>query len=136
MNIIHHIVLTAHTASYRGCAIYKELLKKRNLIEKRNNNYYTNNQDADFDVNAHNFPNFIGNNVINNNQSSSNKVSYYQVVRDNNYQNEKFIKFIPKIEALMAKQIETTPTLLNMMSALLKKLCKLNCKALQCQRPS
>lgn len=114
--------LEPHTANYKGCEVYKNFLKMRNLV-KRRNNHFDNNQAPDFDVNALYFPNISGNNGLNNNYYNSNQNSYSQTVKNSNHQNEALSSSFKRIEALMEKQIETTTTLLNMMSTLLTKLC-------------
>lgn len=100
--------LESHTASYRGCRIYKELVQKRQHNKRQNNEIM-------FDINNHNFPSVCENNV------NVNAFPYTEVVApSNSRQNGPF----DKIEALLNKQIELTNTLLNMMSLLMSKLCK------------
>lgn len=105
--------LENHTASYRGCRIYKELVQKKQFNKRQNNE---DNQTA-FDINAHNFPSICRNNATNNN---SNQYSFAEVLNSSNSQNNPF----DKIEALLNKQIELTNNLINMMSLLVSKLCK------------
>lgn len=62
---------------------------------------------------------------VNNNRGNynSNQNLYSQTVRNGNYQQEAPSSSLRRIEVLLEKQIETTTTLLNMMSTLLTKLC-------------
>lgn len=119
--------LQEHTASYKGCEIYRKLLQKRNLIRRQNNTSHNANQEPEFNINGQNFPSMNKNNDagVNNNRGNynSNQNLYSQTVRNGNYQQEAPSSSLRRIEVLLEKQIETTTTLLNMMSTLLTKLC-------------
>lgn len=106
--------LKQHTASYRGCEVYQNLLKKK-LSDKR----FINQQ---YSVNRNNFPPINHNISYNYNSGLKNGhsgESYANVASQNI--NENIMK---NIENLLNKQIELTNTLMNMMSLLINKLCK------------
>lgn len=103
--------LSNHTASYKGCLIYQKLVSNKN----NSNNRYSNERTIYNPSNVNHGQNQYEN--IN----ASNAYTYSQAVRgeqpgENNLLN--------KIEAMLAKQIELTNTLMNMMSMLMSKLCK------------
>lgn len=110
--------LKQHTASYRGCEVYQNLLRKR-IAERRP---LTHNQ---FSMNRNDFPHMNPN--FNNNRSNVNTesnyfntgVTYANVGNQNSNNN-----IMKNIEQLLNKQIELTNTLMNMMSLLINKLCK------------
>lgn len=110
-----------HTASYKGCEIYKKLLQKRNLLRRPNNN----NQEAVFNLDDHNFPNMNRNNGTENirRNNESNRNLYSQALRNDNNQHELLSNSIQRMEALFQQQMETVTSLINMMSKLLTKLC-------------
>lgn len=96
--------LLNHTASYKGCKIYQNLINKRTIpatrprIERssRNNN---------------NFSTQI---------NSNSPLTYAQAMTGAEPIENNILK---KIEAMLEKQIELTNTLMNMMSMLMTKLC-------------
>lgn len=96
-----------HTANYRGCQVYQNLINKRSTRTNR---------DSDTNRVPLNYP--INNHVNPNQQMGS--LSYSEAVRgtDSNINN-----VLHKIEAMLSKQIELTNTLMNMMSMLMAKLC-------------
>lgn len=111
--------LQNHTANYKGCKIYKELVMKRNSNNRNQANapqyrlnrpeyqqrYSTpDNEDARF-----------GNTGFGNR-------TYAQIAANGNSDNN--LDLMRKIEAMVNKQIELTTTLLNMMNMLMTKLCK------------
>lgn len=101
--------LMNHTANYKGCTVYQELIKKRQLSGNK-----TTTQPR--------YPTFNVNNIPQNNQQNNNNATSYanvtkgqEVISDNN--------ILLRIDTMLNKQIELTNTLLNMMSLLLTKLC-------------
>lgn len=107
--------LENHTASYKGCKIYKELVQKKQLNRRQNSG----NNNSAFIFNSQHFPTASRNN--NNNNDSSNPLSYAEVL---NSSNNRHSNSFDKIEALLNKQIELTNSLISMMSVLVSKLCK------------
>lgn len=112
--------LEAHPASYKGCIIYKELLRKRSQNRRQNN------EKNIPSMHTLNVPNFNENEFSN--DSHKNPSSYANVLRrgTNNNQDDS----LSKIEVLLNKQMELTNSLLSqfqsmlsMMSTLLSKLC-------------
>lgn len=94
--------LNMHTSSYKGCPVYQKLIqKKSNLTHKRNFGFTENN--------------------VNTVQNPDTGMSYAQMVRG---EDSTEVSVLSKIEAMMAKQIELTNSLINMMSLLMTKLCK------------
>lgn len=96
--------LQNHTANYKGCRVYQELVCKKDSIKTINNKPR---------------PNVI--NSSNNEQHFlQNHVSYADVTKG---QQSSTTFNLEKLEALISKQIELTTTLMTMMSSLLSKLC-------------
>lgn len=113
--------LKNHTANYRGCEKYQELLHRKQLVRKQHS---MNNPQSEFYIGATNFPHINNhNNPSNNinNTTNSTQFSYSNALKNdgNQQQNQSF----KKIEELLTKQIELTNNLLNMMSVLIAKLC-------------
>lgn len=106
--------LGGHTASYKGCRIYKELVQKRHASKRDSN---TNNMNT-FSTNIPNLPSTWNANIHSNNH---NQTSYAEVLSGNNGPQSNSFE---KIEALLNKQIELTNSLISMMSLLVSKLCK------------
>lgn len=103
-----------HTANYRGCTVYQK------LIQTRSNRTNTN-QDAQH-LNHHNYTqptNIQYSNIPH--VPDTNPWTYSQAVRG---EPPGISNVLDKIEAMLAKQIELTNTLMNMMSMLMTKLCK------------
>lgn len=99
--------LEHHTASYRGCKIYKELVMKR---KNNQSNFRTQRQSYAFNSNNPHV------------DSNQNHFSYAEAVRHNPTQQS--ADPFKNIENLLQKQIELTNSLINMMSMVLSKLCK------------
>lgn len=97
--------LESHTANYKGCAVYQNLLSRR-----LNNNHSENRRFA---------PNVQQQNVFN---STNPNVMYADVLKDQNSARDS--NLFAKIEHMLSKQLELTNNLLNMMSLLVSKLCK------------
>lgn len=96
--------LQKHTASYKGCQIYQNLVNKRTTkvirpnverVNHNNNNIYT-------PVNP------------------NNPMTYAQAITGTENNGNRLLQ---KIESMLEKQIELTNTLMNMMSILITKLC-------------
>lgn len=98
--------LQAHAASYRGCAVYQHIVKKRLNSEKRRTNIQTN-------YNSHNNVEFQQHHIYDN-------ATYAQAVRGSDSSQNSLLQ---KIESMLNKQIELTNTLINMMSMIMSKLC-------------
>lgn len=108
-----------HTANYKGCQVYQNLLRRR-LPTNRPQAY------PQFSGNMNEFPNinhrngnYIDNNVNNNVNLNQNMQSYAASLKYNASDNN----VMKNIETLLNKQIELTTTLMNMMSLLINKLC-------------
>lgn len=97
-----------HTASYKGCPTYQKLANKRTTADYRQTNnrtaYYAHPPVGQYD-----------------NRSQDNGLTYADILRN---QPQREDNLLSKIEAMLAKQIELTTTLMNMMSMLMSKLCK------------
>lgn len=100
-----------HTGNYRGCSVYKNLLKRRpqhfqkhNTTNFHNSNHYPTRE------------NIMPNHTTN----STNMPTYSQVVQSSNDS----ASILKNIELMINKQMELTNTLMNMMSLLISKLCK------------
>lgn len=103
-----------HTASYRGCNTYQELMKnkKRNLYERFKNQT----RSQQFHANTKDFPqlNPLGNNInYNASNNETRNISYSQAVSGNNSENNVMLR----LEAMLDK-------LMNLMTVLITKLCK------------
>lgn len=112
--------LEHHTANYKGCAVYQQLLRKKPVYSNRAKENITINQQN----NTHlgNEAKYTENNC---NEYNNNNNSYANVVKGTVNNNEKNNEnTMEKIEQLLTKQIELTNTLLNMMSLLINKICK------------
>lgn len=100
--------LKNHPANYKGCEIYKQILKKK----LQNSNFRTRNvryaPNADFPT------------TTNNNNAQFNQYSYADALRTPQQSSDNPFE---KIEVLLQNQIELTNKLLTMMSALIAKLC-------------
>lgn len=108
--------LQHHTANYKGCQVYRNLLKKK--YEYRRNN--TNNQ-TNYQFNSEHFPSFNNNNNKNfNKQSENNQFTYAQTARNNTQQEQNILK---PLETFMKQQNELTNKLLSMMQLIITKLC-------------
>lgn len=102
--------LQSHPASYKGCIVYKELLKKRVQLNKNNKHYnYT------YNYKSEDYPN-LSNKALNSNIPQNN-VTYSEVVKDNPQSS------FERLENLIQNQIELTNKLINMMTLLIAKLC-------------
>lgn len=99
-----------HTANYKGCILYKKLIDKR--YSRGTNNA---NQSEFQNFNSH--PSAHQNNI----PKFQEGFSYAQAARGDQSRD---ISILEKIEETLAKQIELTNTLINMMSMLMSKLCK------------
>lgn len=101
-----------HTASYKGCTTYQKLANRKVFINNRKGN----------EQNKYNAP-YNSNPGQNSYESRSqpNVWTYAQAVRGEQPSEN---GILGKIEAMLAKQIELTNTLMNMMSMLMSKLCK------------
>lgn len=99
--------LSNHTANYKGCIIYKNLLNKR--YSRPNNHQEIQNFNIQPQKQQNNIP------------QAQEGWSYAQAVKGDQ---SKDINILEKIEATLAKQIELTNTLISMMSMLMSKLCK------------
>lgn len=112
--------LKNHTANYKGCEIYRNLIARRSY---KMNSHSSNDQgNHNFNMNRNQFPHLNTNSLVNNFQSTDfNKPSYAQAAKgiDNGVNN-----VLQKLETMVAKQIELTNTLINMMSMLMSKICK------------
>lgn len=101
--------LQDHTASYKGCSKYKELVQRKQIMRRQEN--------------APKQPNF-NNNAKNPSTANNNKYSdphsYAGVAKSSLTQSDNSLR---NIETLLNKQLELTNTLLNMMSLLMSKLC-------------
>ena len=111
-----------HAASYKGCKVYQELVQKKSLnrhsFQKRNDsNTYTINNEQFPHLNN---PNNGNTNHTNSSQTNSN-VLYSNVLKNSSKSEDQNI--MKKIEAMLAKQIELTTNLMNMMSLIMTKLC-------------
>lgn len=107
--------LQHHTANYKGCSVYRDLLKKRNNIRSQIRNYHHASE---------NFPTLNNYNTGNNfnNNTNHNNFSYAQAVKNNaNAQQEQTI--FKSFELFIQKQNELTNKLLNMMQLIMTKLC-------------
>lgn len=110
--------LKNHTANYKGCKIYRELLQK-----KLQNSY----ADRSHTHRVNNFNNFTtseenprATNRTREDQSANRQMPLYsEVIQANNSSTS----FMSKIEAMLSKQMELTNTLISMMSVLISKLC-------------
>lgn len=109
--------LKHHTANYKGCRIYRELLKKKYMYRRHNMNF----AEKSNPFNSENFPNFNNNNT-NNNSFEENQYSYAQVARNNNNNNQEQ-NILKNFELFMKKQNELTNKLLSMMQLIITKLC-------------
>lgn len=107
-----------HTANYKGCQFYQNLLRKR-TSDKGPLTY------QQFSINKGDFPamnpNYNNNahskfNTAYNNRSGETYANVGNLFESNN--------IMKNIENLLHKQIELTNTLMNMMSLLINKLCK------------
>lgn len=105
--------LKSHTANYKGCQVYQNLVRKRT---PENNIRYRN-----FSLNQNDFPPVNPNVNKLENEHFNQGVSYASVLNHDRNINNNFMK---NIETLLNKQIELTTTLMNMMSLLINKLCK------------
>lgn len=99
--------LQYHTASYRGCKIYKDLVLKR-----KQNQGNTHPQQRNYSFNINN-PHV---------ETTQHQYSYSEALRNNPAQQSS--DSFKNIEMLLQKQLELTNSLLNMMSLVLTKLCK------------
>lgn len=97
--------LESHTANYRGCRVYQNIISKRTKGENRRSN-------AQAVYNAADNNNYQHQNSFN--------MSYSEAVRgvEPNQTN-----ILQKIESMLNKQIELINTLVNMMSMMMNKLC-------------
>lgn len=103
----------SHTASYKGCSAYQQILKAKSARTNTNNF-----GQAVYDDNNFSPPIQISNQQQN---YGTNNWTYSQAVKGDQFGMNKVLE---KIEAMMVKQIELTNTLVNMMSMLMNKLCK------------
>lgn len=106
--------LKNHAASYKGCEVYRQLLKRKlqdNFVNRRNN--------VRFSYQNEDYP-YLNNNKTNSNQNNNN-FSYSDVLK-NNQQGASQNSF-EKLESLIQNQIELTNKLLSMMTVLITKLC-------------
>lgn len=108
--------LKVHTANYKGCQTYQQILQRKKLSRPST---YGNNAPRDFNIDNTNFPPLDANNLQDNYRCNKDN-SYSNTVKNNSKQQP---NPFTNIEALLKQQIELTNTLLNMMSALLTKLC-------------
>lgn len=106
--------LKSHTANYKGCQIYQNLIAKRRNIRNVNNNHANYAQ-----VNFNNFPQLNqNNNDYQNTDQHINNQSYSDVLRNNNIENKNNnSNTIERIESMLNN-------LLNMITMLISKLCK------------
>lgn len=97
--------LQNHTASYKGCKIYQDLVNKRTsrVVRPNMERSHHNNNNVFAQINPNNSP-----------------LSYSQALRGTETNENNLLQ---KIEAMLEKQIELTNTLMNMMSMLMNKLC-------------
>lgn len=100
-----------HTANYKGCEVYKEILKKKNAYRRQNRNAP--------EPRSSGFTPFNNNNSSNN--FNGNQYSYAQAVKNNNNSQESSI--LKSLEMFFQKQNELTNQLLNMMQLIITKLC-------------
>lgn len=107
--------LQYHTANYKGCQVYRNLLKRK--FEHRRNNL--NIPQVNYNHNTENFPTFKNNDS--NNRSGNNQFSYAQVTRNDNNQQEQHI--LKSLETFMKQQNELTNKLISMMQLIITKLC-------------
>lgn len=99
--------LNTHTANYKGCIVYKNLLDKR--YSKTDNHQEFQNYSIQPPKQQYNIP------------QAQERWTYSQAVRGDLPRDNAILE---KIEATLAKQVELTNTLINMMSMLMSKLCK------------
>lgn len=100
--------LQNHTASYRGCQFYQNLIKRRTTRAVRTNTTsHINNNENIYEQ-------------LNQNHIQNNNMSYSQVARGTAVDENVILQ---KIETMLQKQIELTNTLINMMSLLMSKIC-------------
>lgn len=98
--------LQNHTANYKGCKIYQELVSKKDALNNKTRPSLVKFTNAEQQVPHRN-------------------VSYADVTRGQLSSTTSTVRHekIDKLEELIAKQIELTTTLINMMSSLFTKLC-------------
>lgn len=102
-----------HTANYKGCSTYQQLLHQKRVSNPRNNLQSGNSQNH-----SKQFPylNINSNAPVNNNQiNSDDYISYSQAVKGNAINSES--RLLERLERMMDKMFE-------MMSQILMKLCK------------
>lgn len=111
--------LQNHTASYKGCKIYQELLQKRftngqNTIvnNTRRQLFVENRQQSEARANDQFF------------MGTEHGPSYSQVLQSNNVSQIENNSLLLKIESLINKQVEMTNNLMKMMNLIIEKLCK------------
>lgn len=99
--------LQTHTANYKGCLVYQNMLRKKtNAVKKKGSSQ------PNFDARSHQYDFRNQNNLPN--------MSYSEVTRGVEPSPNNLLQ---KIEAMLNKQIELTNTLINMMSMIMNKLC-------------
>lgn len=104
--------LEKHTASYKGCKVYQKLISGRS-----NNSNNSSNNNPRFYTNQNN-NNFV--NTADIQPPDDSKPSYSQAARGMTVGVNNILQ---KLESMVAKQIELTNTLINMMSMLMTKIC-------------
>lgn len=97
--------LQDHTASYKGCKIYQDLVMKR----------------SNRGVNPHATRLNHNNNTFAPINPNNNPITYSQAIRGTEANEANILQ---KIEAMLTKQLELTNTLVSIMSLLMNKLCK------------
>lgn len=100
-----------HTANYRGCSIYQKLLHTRLASTNKGKQPANNISFTRPDNGFQSIPQSV----------EPSNFTYAQVLRNND---SGVTNILEKIEAMLAKQIELTNTLMNMMSMIMTKLCK------------
>lgn len=98
-----------HTANYRGCEVYQELVRKRQTPARQAPLRFATNiqQDSQFNATA--------------TTSTDHKLLYSDMLRQQNSSSQN--NLFERIEVMLNKQLELTNNLLNMMSLLINKLC-------------
>lgn len=104
--------LETHTASYKGCNVYKQLLQRKKLIKRQSTH---NNVQAEPEINNTNFPNFKTRTPHHNTNYANNQFSYADVIKNNNTQ-QRETSTLDRIETILS-------SLVNMMNILITKLC-------------
>lgn len=106
-----------HTASYKGCTVYKELLSKRNLTLAPVKTNALSFKEKDYPSLAPN------NNNSSPDSSNQRQFSYADAVKNNETPKSASNNIMERLEVLMNKQLELTNSLINMMSVIITKLC-------------